>query len=98
MDARALEVALRLPNVHSLKAKRSVVRHVITDLRKAFPQVGVAEVDHQDQWQRATLGVSLVAQRSGVLDRVTHEITRFLDRRPDVELLSIAASYLDPEP
>ncbi len=97
MDARALEVGLRLPDVHSLKAKRSVVRHVITDLHKAFPHIGVAEVDHQDQWQRATLGLALVAQRPGMLDRVTQEITRFLDRRPDVELLSIAAAYLEPE-
>ncbi len=97
MDARALEVALRLPAVRSLKAKRSVVRHVIRDLHKAFPQTGVAEVGHQDQWQRATLGIALVAEQSGTLDRAVHQITRFIDRRPDVELLSITAAYLEPD-
>ena len=97
MDARALEVGLRLRDVHSLKAKRSVIRHVMTDHQKAFPQVGVAEVDHHDQWQRTTLGVALVAGSPGVLDRVVHQIDRFFEHRPDVELLSISASHLESE-
>jgi uncharacterized protein YlxP (DUF503 family) len=90
-------VALRIPDVHSLKAKRSVIRHVMTDLGKAFPQAGVAEVDHHDQWQRTTLGVALVAPRPSRLDQVVHKIGRFFEHRPDVELLSITAAYLDPD-
>lgn len=97
MDARVLQVALRLGDVHSLKAKRSVIRHLMTDLQKTFPQVGVSEIDHYDQWQRTTLGVALVAGRSTSLDKVTHQIDRFFEHRPDVELLSIKAAYLDPD-
>ena len=43
---------LRIPGARSLKQKRHVVKGLTAALRQAFP-VSVAEVDHQDLWQRA---------------------------------------------
>lgn len=95
MHAAALRVELRIPDVHSLKEKRHRMSVITTDLRKAFPAVAVAEVDFQDQWQRTTFGVALVAAQSSHLQRLIHGVSRYFDGRPDAELLDISTSYLE---
>jgi uncharacterized protein YlxP (DUF503 family) len=44
-------------------------------------------VDHQDQWQRATIAVSAVAGEGYHLRKVAHEIERFVERQPSVEII-----------
>jgi uncharacterized protein YlxP (DUF503 family) len=95
VHAAALRVELRIPDVHSLKDKRHRMSILTTDLRKAFPAAALAEVDFQDQWQRASLGVALVAAQSSQLRRLIHGITRYFEGRPDAELLDVTVSYLE---
>jgi uncharacterized protein YlxP (DUF503 family) len=47
-------IELYLPTVHSLKAKRSILKGVIQRVRHEF-NVSIAEVDHQDAWQSAVV-------------------------------------------
>ncbi|MDQ4005415.1 MAG: DUF503 domain-containing protein [Actinomycetota bacterium] len=79
-------IDLRIPGVGSLKEKRRVVKALTQGLRGRF-NVAVAEVDHQDQWQRATLGVSAVSAEGFVLRKVMHEVERFVARQPLVEII-----------
>lgn len=51
-----LTLEIHLPYAHSLKDKRQVVRRLKERLRARF-NVAVAELDHQETWQRAQLGV-----------------------------------------
>ena len=51
-----LTLEIHLPYAHSLKDKRQVVRRLKERLRGRF-NVAVAELDHQDTWQRAQVGV-----------------------------------------
>ena len=53
-------VELHLPGVGSLKDKRHVLKGVKEKVRQRF-EVSVAEVNHQDTWQRATLAVAYVS-------------------------------------
>ena len=53
-------VELHLPDVESLKDKRHVLKGLKEKVRAKF-EVAVAEVDHQDVWQRATLAVAYVS-------------------------------------
>lgn len=94
MHAAALRVELRIRGARSLKEKRRVVKSVIADLQRAF-SVSVAEVDHQDLWQRATLGIALVAPQAGQLDRVIHTVERSLRSRTDIEVLASAVGHLE---
>ena len=77
---------LRIPGVTSLKEKRRVVKSLTEGLRGRF-NVAVAEVDHQDQWQRATLGVSAVSGEGFLLRKVMHDVERFVARQPLVEII-----------
>lgn len=55
-----LTLELRLENSHSLKDKRHVVQSLKDRLRTKF-NVAVAEIDHQDLWQRAAIAAVTVS-------------------------------------
>jgi uncharacterized protein YlxP (DUF503 family) len=86
MVVGSLLLSLHLPASHSLKEKRSVVNHVKERIRTRF-NAAVAEVDHQDLWQRATLGVAVVGGEGGVLDRVLRDILSAVEREDRLQVL-----------
>jgi uncharacterized protein YlxP (DUF503 family) len=47
----------------------------------------VAEVDHQDLWQRATLGVAAVSGEGSVLDRLLHDVLSVVEREDRLSVL-----------
>jgi uncharacterized protein YlxP (DUF503 family) len=59
MRVAVLRVELHIPHSQSLKDKRMVLRRVKDRLQKL--NVAVAEVEHQDAWQRAGLGIVAVS-------------------------------------
>ena len=97
LHAAALLVDLRLRDVHSLKSKRHRMKRLSSSLRTTFP-VGFAEVDHQDQWQRASIGVGIVSSQASQLELAVHNVRRFLDEFEGIEVLSVGVSYVeDPD-
>jgi uncharacterized protein YlxP (DUF503 family) len=94
MHAAALRLELRINDARSLKAKRRVVKSLSAKLASTFP-VAVAEIDHQDLWQRATLGVALVAPQAGQLQRLIHSVQRAVLEQPDAELLEMGVAHLE---
>lgn len=94
--AAALRFDLHVPASRSLKAKRAAVRPIVDTLRHRY-HVSVAEVDHQDRWQRAAIAVAVVAESNHHLTEVLDTLERFVRSAPDVEVLDTTASYLEPE-
>jgi uncharacterized protein YlxP (DUF503 family) len=94
VHAAALRLEIRIPGARSLKEKRHVLKVLSGRLTATFP-VAVSEVDFQDQWQRATLGVALVAPQASQLERLIHSVPQVLREHPDVELLEVGVSYLE---
>ena len=97
MHAAALRVELRIPEAHSLKEKRGALKPLIAELRRRFG-VSVAEVDHQDLWQRATLGVAVVAPQAGQLQRLVHSLEKHFESLNESLYLRMAVSYLEDPP
>ena len=78
-----LQVHLFFPESGSLKAKRAELNRVKAHLRQRHG-ASVAEVDHQDTWQRSTLSVALTSGSVHELDRAVDRVERYLiDRYPD---------------
>ncbi|NNF62833.1 MAG: DUF503 domain-containing protein [Acidimicrobiia bacterium] len=94
MHAAAVRFEIRIPAAQSLKEKRAVVKHLSAALVKAH-QVSLAEVDHQDTWQRCALGVAVVASHPSQLDRILHAVEEMIDRQEDVELMSVFVSHFE---
>ena len=94
MHAAAIRVELRLSGVRSLKEKRRRLAAISSDLTGRFPVV-VNEIDHQDQWQRATLGAALVSGQAGQLERVINTIHRHLLELQDADLIELGVAYME---
>jgi uncharacterized protein YlxP (DUF503 family) len=86
MVVGVLTLQIHLPASDSLKAKRAVLNRVKERVRSRF-NVCVAEVDHQDLWQRATLGVAAVSGEGSVLDRVLHDVLAVIEREDRLSVL-----------
>jgi uncharacterized protein YlxP (DUF503 family) len=81
-----LELDLHLPNCHSLKEKRAVVKSILNGAQNRYG-VAAAEVGHQDKWQRAALGFVFVSASAGHADEVMAKVERFVYSFPEVELI-----------
>ena len=71
-------VEIHLPDVGSLKGKRHVLKGLTDRLRQRFA-VSVAEVDHPDAWQRATLAVAYVSGDSRHANAVISKAMDFIE-------------------
>jgi uncharacterized protein len=89
-------VELHLPDVDSLKGKRHVLKGLKEKVRARF-EVSVAEVDHQDTWQRAAIAVAVVAESDGHLRDILATVERTVANAPDVELLDTETVWLDAD-
>ena len=67
MRVALLHVELHIPYSQSLKDKRMVLRKVKDRLQKF--NVAVAEVEHQDKWQRAGLGIVAISTSAEHVER-----------------------------
>jgi uncharacterized protein YlxP (DUF503 family) len=72
-----LTVELHFPEAASLKGKRHFVRSAKDTLRSRFG-AAVAEVDHHDLWQRATLTVACVARSAHDAEELSAGAERWL--------------------
>jgi uncharacterized protein YlxP (DUF503 family) len=73
MPVGVLTLEIQLPYAHSLKEKRAVLRKIRDRLRARF-NVAVAELDHQDVWQRASLGVVSISSSQPLLESVFQKV------------------------
>lgn len=71
-------VELHLPDVGSLKAKRHALKGLKEKVRARF-ECSVAEVDHQDVWQRATLAVAYVSGDARHANEVVSKAMDFIE-------------------
>ena len=83
MVVGVLRLTLVVPGARSLKEKRHVVRK-ITDRVRARYNVAIAEVAENDVWQRAVLGMAVVANDRSFVNEVLDKVVR------DVEMLGVA--------
>jgi uncharacterized protein YlxP (DUF503 family) len=75
-----LRVHLFFPESGSLKSKRAELNSVKAHLRQRMG-ASVAEVAHQDSWQRATLAIALTGGSAGRCDDAADSVCRLLDAR-----------------
>jgi uncharacterized protein YlxP (DUF503 family) len=78
MTVGLLSIEMYLPQSRSLKDKRMVLRRLKDRLKAS--NVAVAEVAHQDLWQRAGLAVVTVSGDRGVVEQTLNHALREVER------------------
>jgi uncharacterized protein YlxP (DUF503 family) len=86
---------LLLGDVHSLKAKRTVVRPIVAELTRLG--VSAAETGAHDLHRRAEVAVAVVASTHRYVGDVLDGCERLVAARPEVDLLSARRRVLDDD-
>jgi uncharacterized protein YlxP (DUF503 family) len=94
MHVCAVEIQIHIPQATSLKAKRSVLSSLIETLSHRYP-VAVAEVDHQDTWQRSSVAVASVSSSAKLVEQILDDVERYVWSIPDLEVISMTRTWLE---
>ncbi len=87
------EIEFIIQTAHSLKEKRAVLQRMTTRTKQKF-NVSVAEIDHQNVWQRTRLAIVTVASTKEAADREMNNAVYYLQSNPEWEMLEIWRDYL----
>ncbi len=94
MKVGVAKIMLRLPENLSLKGKRQVLKSIISRVESKFT-VSIAEVDDNDRWQLATLGISCVSNDRRHANEILSRVVDFIVRgRFEVEILDYEIEIL----
>ena len=88
-----LTLDLHFPGARSLKDKRQALRSLETRVRNRF-NVSIAEVEHQELWQRARLAVVSVNTDQAHLESTLQSVTAEAEHAREVQLLDANVEYL----
>ena len=87
MHTGVCKIKLHLPGNHSLKGKRRIVKSIIARLRSQY-NISIAEVDDQDLWQLATLGIACVSNHNQHVDESLSKAVNFIAQNyPELEIV-----------
>ncbi|KGR92035.1 hypothetical protein CD30_01550 [Ureibacillus massiliensis 4400831 = CIP 108448 = CCUG 49529] len=87
------EVEFMIQTAHSLKEKRAVLQRMITRTKQKF-NVSVAEIDHQDVWQRTRIALVAVASSKLSAEREINNALAYLQSNPEWDQLDVWREYL----
>ena len=94
MPIAFLTLELRIESAHSLKDRRQVLRSVKDRLRAKF-NISVAELDPDDAWQRATIGVAAISHSRDYLDGLMKNVEREATKVANNAGADVTDSFVD---
>jgi uncharacterized protein YlxP (DUF503 family) len=80
-----------IPENHSLKGKRQVVKKIIDRVRNRF-NISIAEVGDNELWQRSQLGLSIVGNDRRFVNSYLDRVVNFIEA---MNIVDIAHSELE---
>jgi uncharacterized protein YlxP (DUF503 family) len=90
----ACELQLHLPEVASLKEKRSVLKSLLARLRNKF-NVSAAEVDQNDLWQSAVVGIVTVSNSTVHINQMLTQVINWIENNyPQIMIIDQSIEIL----
>ncbi len=94
MHVGLCKIKLRIPENESLKGKRQVIKSIIARVQNKF-SVSIAEVDDNDVWQLASLGIACISNDSRHANEILSHVVDFIsESRFEVEMLDYQIEIL----
>jgi len=79
-------VELKIYGSSSLKDKRHVIKSIIGRVGSRF-NVSIAEIDKNDNWQRAIIGFACVTNSTNHANEIISKVLKFIDGDNRVEII-----------
>ena len=83
-----LRVEVHIPAARSLKDKRSVMKSLKDQVRGRF-NVSASEVEPNEKWQRASLGIATVSGERRVVEGCLRQIVDWMRENGLIELIRV---------
>ena len=96
MPIGLLTLEIHIPDAQSLKDKRQILRS-LKDRLRAHVNVAVADLDHQDLWQRARVGVVSISGDGKHLEESMQAIVEESERVLGRDLVSQEIEYFEDQ-
>lgn len=93
MHILLIEAEIRIPESHSLKEKRSVMKRLLNEIRRDY-NVSAAEVAHHDAWQQAGLAFAAVGNMKKSAERIERQLEELLEFHDSVQLTMFHSQWL----
>jgi len=93
MFIASIRLELSIPYANSLKTKRMALRSIMDRVRDRFG-AAVAEVDEQDTWQRAVVGIALVSGEEHHVRDMAAKVVGFVEANWEGEVCAIETEIL----
>ena len=94
MIAGLIKVTLVIPGNSSLKGKRKVIKSLLGKLRARF-NLAAAEVEDNDLWQRAGLGLALVGNDRRYINSAMDKILNFMENATEAEIIDTQSEIIN---
>ncbi|PKO11031.1 MAG: DUF503 domain-containing protein [Chloroflexi bacterium HGW-Chloroflexi-2] len=73
-----IEIKIDIPFAQNLKDKRSILTSITSRISKKF-NVSIAEIDFNDVWKSAKLGMAIISQNGRVFDSMIESIIEYIE-------------------
>ena len=84
---------LVIPEANSLKDKRSVLKSMLEGMRSRF-NVSAAEIEENDTWRRAVIGISCVSNSQVFSDQVLNKVVDWIESNPRVYITDVQLEFV----
>lgn len=81
-----LRIELYMEGNRSLKDKRQTLKSLIHRAKSRYKNISIAEVDSNDLWQKATIGICTVSNEKRLVNSILDQVTDFIDTSGDVQM------------
>lgn len=88
-----LTLEIHLPYSQSLKEKRKTLNGFRDRIRNKF-NAAIAEIDYQDKWQRAKVGIVTLNSQKKLVDQILSRIIQEAEKGIDGEIIASEIQYI----
>ncbi|MBO8138483.1 MAG: DUF503 domain-containing protein [Desulfotomaculum sp.] len=88
-----LTLELFFGEASTLKDKRRILKSIIDRVKSKF-NVSIAEIDMHDMWQRSTLGVACVSNKTPHVQSTLNNVVKFIEAQGAAEIIYIYTEIL----
>lgn len=86
MFVAVASIDIQIGEKNSLKAKRKILRGMIDRMKNKF-NISVAEIGHNDLWQRTMIGFAIVSNDKAHANSSADKVMDFLYNSPDINVI-----------
>ncbi len=87
---------LRIDGAFSLKDKRRILKSILERIKSRY-NASVAQIDKDDIWNSAVIGIACVSNDTGYTDGLLQSIISFLESDPRIEVLDCTTEIIHME-